>query len=130
MRFADPAEIEELAARLDARAEQVREHVRTFKRRTDDVAWHSAGAARYRTRCAGLRADLERNAQGLNDAADLLRAHAREVGETIQWMHAMVDRLRQEALDAWNSVERAADDVFEWGADAADEAWDTVTGWL
>lgn len=126
MGLADPGALEDLATKLDGRAEEVREQTRAFRSEVGLVAWHSAGADRYRERCSGLCEDLEGNAQQLNDAADDLRAHARAVRDRITWMSDMVDQMRATAEEAWDETQGA----FEWGHDKAEEAWDTVTRWL
>ncbi|MDO9458479.1 WXG100 family type VII secretion target [Nocardioides sp.] len=126
MAFADPEQLEQLATQLDAQAEEVREKYRQFRSRVDGVAWQSDGADDYRSHCYRLVADLEANAQGLNDAADDLRKHAHAVRERLQWMSDMVEMLHDKAEELWDDAEGA----FDWGKDKADDAWDKVTGWL
>lgn len=126
MSLADPDQLEELAAQLERQAVLVREHHGAFAQRVAQVAWQSDGAEDYRTTCAKLRADLERNAVELEDAADLLRTHATRVRERIEWMNDMVDKLRHEAQEAWDDAQGA----FEWGKDKADDAWEKVKGWF
>jgi uncharacterized protein YukE len=126
MGLADPAALEQLAAQLDGRADEVREQLRAFRSEVGLVAWQSAGAAHYRERCDDLCADLEGNAQELNTAADDLRAHAGAVRDRLAWMTTMVDRLRDEAEERWDDAQGA----FEWGTEQAAEAWDKVSGWL
>lgn len=125
MELADPAALDSLAARLDGRADEVREQYRAFRAEVDRVAWRSAGAERYRAGCDRLCTDLEGNARELNDAADDLRAHARAVRERLDWMDDMVERLRRDAEQAWDDATGA----FVWGADQVAEAWDTVARW-
>ncbi|WP_296604226.1 hypothetical protein [Nocardioides sp.] len=126
MDLADPDRLEALAGVLEARAEDVRERRQQFRSAVAAVPWTSAGAAAYRARCDELSADLLRNADDLDRAAADLRAHAKAVRERIAWMHDMVARLRDEAREAWD----AADGAFEWTADRASDAWNTVRGWL
>lgn len=83
MGFIDPEELEALATRIDGRAEDVREHARTFRGRVRDVAWESSGAQHYRDRCTALATACDGDADDLDDAADLLRKHAQEVRERI-----------------------------------------------
>lgn len=130
MLFADPEEIEALARSLDDKADDVRSSRTSFERRVTEVRWQSDGAERYRTQCAGLASDIGTNAQELNDAADLLRAHAQNVRDRIAWMHSMFESLRNEAEEAWDGATHAAGEVFEWGEDKAEGAWNTVKGWL
>ena len=101
--FADPEEIEALARTLDDKAEDVRTGCSAFEREVARVRWQSKGAEHYRSQCATLAADVDGNAQELNDAADLLRAHAQQVRERIAWMHDMVAKLRNEAEEAWTA---------------------------
>lgn len=126
MGFADPDQLDELAARLDGKAETVREECSGFRSKVEQVAWQSAGAETYRTQCEGLWGDVEGNAQELNDAADELRAHAQTVRDRLTWMSDMVGQLRDEAEELWDDAEG----TFKWGQDKASDAWDTVTGWL
>lgn len=126
MGLADPDQLEQLAGQLDARAEEVRATIRSFTTQVADVAWESAGAEQYRSYCASLRDDLEHNAEEIEQAADALRKHAQAVRSRLDWMGDMVDKLRQEAAEAWDDTQGA----FEWGKDKAEDAWDTVTGWL
>ena len=130
MFFADPDAIEALARDLDDRAAEVREQCRAFGRQVSEVRWQSVGAARYRSQCTELSRALEGNATDLDDAADLLRRHAREVRERIAWMHSMYTQIRDDAEAAWNETVDTAEGVFEWGQDQADGAWDTVKSWL
>lgn len=130
MLFADPDAIEALARGLDDKAEEVREQNRAFGRRVEHVRWQSVGAGHYRAQCGELSRELEGNAGELNDAADLLRQHAREVRERIAWMHTTFDKIRSEAEEAWNEAEDTAEDVFDWGQEQADDAWSTVKSWL
>lgn len=126
MELCDPDRLETLAGALESRAAEVRDRHLRFRTSVAGVHWLSDGAAAYRARCDELSADLLRNADDLERAAGDLRAHAKAVRERIAWMHDMVERLRGEAEDAWDAAEGA----FEWTADRASDAWDTVRGWL
>ena len=126
MGFADPDELERLAAQIDQKAEDVRARKRAFDSQVAAVGWQSDGAQHYRTQCDDLSRDVEGNAQELNDAADDLRRHAQSVRDKLDWIDDMVDGLRDKAEEAWDDTKGA----FEWGQDKLDDAKDKVFGWL
>jgi hypothetical protein len=126
MDLCDPDRLEALASTLEVRAEEVRERQVRFRTSVAAVHWASDGATVYRDRCEELSAGLLRNADDLERAAGDLRAHAKAVRERIAWMRDMVERLKEDAEEAWD----AADGAFQWTADRAADAWHRVRGWL
>ncbi|MCM0621259.1 WXG100 family type VII secretion target [Nocardioides bruguierae] len=138
--LADPEAIEAVAARLDARAEEVREGRRGFDAKVAGVAWSSDGADDYRGRCEEMSRAIQRNVTDLEQAADDLRAHAEAVRRRLAWMEDMVDQLRRQAEAAWeagrDTVEEGVDAArdlteatFEWGEDQVESAWKKVLSW-
>lgn len=122
----DPARLDALARSLEAYAEEVRDRCRTFGNQVGAVAWQSETATEYRAHCDEVRRGVAVDAQRLDEAAATMRAHADAVRERIAWMHRMVDQMRAEAEEAYDATQGG----FEWGREQADEAWETVKGWL
>ena len=106
--IADAGELEELAGRIDGRAEEVREKCRTFRNAVAGVAWQSDGADDYRRQCADLLAKLERNAQSLEDAADDLRKHAHAVRERVELLKELAEQAKEMAEAAKDALQDGA----------------------
>lgn len=113
--YGDPDELDRLAGVLQARATQVRQHAADHVRQGQAVRWVSTAAQAYRDRIARDRADAERAAESLEQAAALLRAHAAQVRETL----ALIARFEREAR-AW--FEGQARSLAERVEDAVDTA--------
>ncbi|HEX8630166.1 MAG TPA: hypothetical protein VF755_18565 [Catenuloplanes sp.] len=117
--YGDPDALDRLAGRLRARATEIRQHADDHVRRGHAARWVSASARTYRDRVARDRTDADRAAAELERAAELLRAHAQEVRETL----AMIARFEREAT-AW--FERQARGLVDRVEDAVDAAGRTV----
>lgn len=94
--YGDPDELDRLAGVLRARADEVRRRADAQLTEAQAAQWVSISAAAYRDRLAERRAEAHQAADGLEQAADVLVAHAREVRERI----AAIARV-EEAVTGW-----------------------------
>lgn len=122
----DPDAIDDLARHVEAKADEVRDALRSFRTAVAEVEWQSQAAASYRRHCRDIRQDLRRNAEDLDEVAAKLRAHADLVRERIAWVEEQVQGLKEKARAAAD----AAEEAFEWGADKADDAFKEVMSWF
>ena len=79
----DPDDLDRIAARLDADAAAVRETALGNALRAQQARWVSTSAQRYRDVVAADKRRADAVADELEQAADLLRAHAEQVRETL-----------------------------------------------
>ncbi|MGC4893889.1 WXG100 family type VII secretion target [Micromonospora sp. DT31] len=96
--YGDPDELDRLASRIAARAQEIRDWRDRHSQRVQAAHWVSTAADAYRKRVHDDGAELGRVADDLERAADLLHAHAQEVRETLARIAA---------------IERAAAEWFE-----------------
>lgn len=122
----DPDAIDALARKVEGRADEVRSSVRSFESAVAGVVWQSTAAETWQGRCEDVASALRGNAEELDDVADRLRQHADLVRDRIAWVHEQVDGLREKARDA----AEAAEEVFDWGVDKADDALKEVLSWF
>jgi hypothetical protein len=97
--YGDPDDLDRLAGRLAADAQQVRDAATGAVRAAQAAHWVSASAQRYRDVVADDARKARDVADGLDRAAVLLRAHAdqlREIGSTLARLeHSAADWFRR-----------------------------------
>lgn len=96
--YGDPDELDRLAGVLRARADEVRRRADEQLAEAQAAQWASISADAYRDRLAGRRAEAHDAADGLEQAAGVLAAHAQEVRERM----AAIARI-EEAVTSWFS---------------------------
>jgi hypothetical protein len=106
--YGDPAELDRLAGILRARAGAVRQAADGQVSRANAARWASDSARIYRDRLAGKRMQAYRAAEGLDEAAVALGAHARQI------------------RDLLSAIAEAERDVREWFSRKAQEVADAV----
>jgi hypothetical protein len=111
--YGDPDSLDRLAAKLSARAEEVRQHADNHVKAAAAAHWVSTAADAYRDRAAQDRVKVRYAADSLDEAAAALRAHAQHVRDLL----AEIGRIEREAT-AW--FEREAHNL----ADEASNLWD------
>jgi hypothetical protein len=87
--YGDPDDLDRLAVRINASAEDARDHARVLSWRCMGVDWESTAADRFRRAVEGEVAALRRAADELEEAAYLLRQHAERVREHIAQIRAV-----------------------------------------
>jgi hypothetical protein len=96
----DPAELHRLAHRMRAEAEEVR-HVAAWAGATAGVPWRSPAAELFRERVHERVGALRRVARQLEEAADLLGAHARAVATVFARGEEVAREVTERAREAW-----------------------------
>jgi len=117
--YGDPDALDRLAARMRAYAGEVRQDAAEHVRRGQRAEWVSTAAQRYRDRVAQDRSQVDRAADQLEQAAQVLSAHAQQVRETL----AMIAHIEQEAT-AW--FDRQASRLVDTVEGAIDSAGQTA----
>jgi hypothetical protein len=123
--YGNPDELDRIAGEIEKRADGVRDRAKKLDDDARKMEWHSVAAERCRETVGGDRRQLEKAADGLTEAAALLRRHAQEVRELIAmikkiseavvgWFTIAIDRFNR-AVDAFN---QAARDIADGVADA------------
>ncbi|KJK51677.1 hypothetical protein UK23_06040 [Lentzea aerocolonigenes] len=114
--YGNPDELDRIAAEIEKRADGVRDRAKKLDDDARKMEWHSVAAERCRETVGGDMRQLEKAADGLAEAAALLRRHAQEVRELIAmiknvseavvgWFASAIDRFER-ALDAFNQAAR------------------------
>ncbi len=116
--YGDPDSLDQLANRLTSRAGEIRQHAADHQRQGQAAHGVSAAAQAYRDRVAADRADADRAAAELAHAAELLRAHAQRVRETI----ALIDRYEREVTSWFEHQARSLAHTVEDVVDSAGRA--------
>ncbi len=117
-RYGDPDGLDRLAARLRERAGEIRRDAAGHQRQGQAAHWVSTAAQAYRERVAADRADADRAAAELEHAADVLRAHAQQVRETI----ALIERYEREVTSWFEHQARSLAHTVEDAVDSAGRA--------
>ncbi len=115
--YGDPAALEELAAVLSRRADEVRQHCDGYIRAGRAAHWVSTAADEYRRHVEHEGVRMLRAADALDDAAAGLRAHAGQVREALaeiarmehaatEWFEERLRDLRDDAVDAFDAARR------------------------
>ncbi|MBO3736881.1 WXG100 family type VII secretion target [Actinoplanes flavus] len=111
--YGDPDELDRLAARLREKAARIRDEAATHEARGHAAAWVSDGAAAYRERLSRDRAEVARQAAGIDHAAALLTEHAESVRQIIADIARIERETRQWFVDTGKSLVDRADDLIE-----------------
>ncbi len=106
--YGDPDELNRLAARISASAEEARDHAHALSSRCMWVDWESAAADRFRGTAERDVAALRRAADRLDEAAHLLRQHAESIRERLAQIRAIEDAVTTWFADQARHMERAA----------------------
>jgi hypothetical protein len=115
--YGDPAALEQLAATLRARADEVRDHSSAYLRAGRAAHWVSVAAAEYREQVGRADAEVHRAADALDEAADALLAHARQVRAALaeiarieraatDWFEGKINEIREDAANAYDAAKR------------------------
>ncbi|MEU8182566.1 putative T7SS-secreted protein [Micromonospora sp. NPDC049044] len=100
--YGDPDELDRVAARLAARARELRDWRDDHNRRVETAHWVSTAADAYRQRARADSAEISRAADNLEQAARDLYAHAQEVRETL----ARIAAIERAAVDWFDRTSR------------------------
>ncbi|TKJ25725.1 putative T7SS-secreted protein [Blastococcus sp. CCUG 61487] len=131
--YGDPDALDALAAELGQRAKRVRAAGEDHRMRGDSARWVSDAASAYRRQLATDCASVDAAADGMEEAAELLRRHADEVRERI----AAIARAEQ-AVRGWlaEQVQRGGELLEDAGdllgvlPDVGADAWRGLAGQL
>ncbi|WP_375480674.1 hypothetical protein [uncultured Jatrophihabitans sp.] len=104
----DPAELTAIADRIARHADATRARAERLRRAVAATHWHGLAATAFAATAAGVLFGLRTSAARLDDAADVLRAHA-----------ARVARVLAELAKTVSDAGRLADDLGAGGADLA-----------
>jgi uncharacterized protein YukE len=102
--YGDPDELDRLAGRLRSRADGIRRLTDDQVTRGNAAHWQSVSAQTYRDRLARDRAEAERVAEHLEQAATALQAHAQEIRQLL----AQIAHAEQEVTDWFGRKAREA----------------------
>jgi hypothetical protein len=114
MAVGDPAELDRLAQRVRAEADEVR-LVAAWVAATGGVAWRSPAAEVFRERVHDRVAGLRRVAAHVEETADLLTAHARAVATVVGRGEQVAHQVAELARDVWRT------DLPGWSGDGRTE---------
>lgn len=117
MVYGDPDALDRLAATLQKRATEVREHADEHQRLGQAAHWVSSAAEAYRNVAAQDKAAAYLSADRIDEAAAALRAHAQEVRETL----ATIARMEKMATEWFHETTHRVANTF-------DEIVDSATG--
>ncbi|MGH8887124.1 MAG: WXG100 family type VII secretion target [Egibacteraceae bacterium] len=106
--YGDPDELDRLAVRVSASAEDARAHAHALSWRCMAVDWESTAADRFRGTIEGEVAALRRAADELDEAAHMLRRHAESVRERSAQIRAAEDAVTGWFGDQARHLARAA----------------------
>lgn len=106
--YGDPDELDRLATRIRASAEDTRDHAQALSLRSMEVDWQSTAADEFRGTVERDVAALRHAADQLDEAAHLLRQHAERVRERIARIRAIEAAVTDWFGDQIRQLERAA----------------------
>lgn len=125
--YGEPRKIREIAERLERRAERLRDDADDLHHRSEHVEWVSTAASVMRERAGERRSELRVVAADYDQAASLVREHARRVEELIERIaqieravHAAIGAAAERAQEAVKSVADGIKDALTPG-DQADQ---------
>ena len=141
--YGDPDELDRIAARIEQRATDVRDHGLSMVTQAEAMRWKSIAADRCRETVAGDRTALDKAANGLDEAAAALRRHAQEVRELIaaikriaesvvNWFTGAIERFNQAVESFKNAVKDIAEgigDALGFGGDQPSPPKPPWEGW-
>jgi methyl-accepting chemotaxis protein len=123
--YGEPSRIRAVAERLERRAEDVRSLADELHTASLTVGWTSVAADRMRREAAGRRDELHAVARDYAEAAERVRAHAREVQRLLDLVAAAEREVRSAVAAAADRVQGALAAVahgLQEGLTADDEA--------
>lgn len=115
----DPSGVRDLARTTRRRADELRDEARRLAA-TALVGWVSTGADRWRADLDRLVSELRREADALDEAADLLEAHAAGATATLERIEAARRSFLGALAHARDVLARGADGVSDQARRAAE----------